>query len=109
MAILTLTQNWGFSQTNKPVTNRIKLGDGYSLDTFYPDSYREEWSLTGNGLNASQMNTYVTFLENCAGVEPFQWRPLPTASYKNFWCTSFSVVGEAPDLWKISLTIQEAR
>lgn len=109
MAILTLNQNWGFQQTNKPVTNRIKLGDGYSLDTFYPDSYREEWSLTGNGLSANEMNAYVVFLENHAGVTPFQWRPMPTSAYKNFWCTSFSVVEETDSLWKISLSIQEAR
>lgn len=109
MAILALNQNWGFSQTNKPVTNRIKLGDGYSLDTFYPDSYREEWSLTGNGLNDNEMNNYIAFLENHAGVVPFQWRPLSTAAYKDFWCTSFSVIEEADSLWKISLTIQEAR
>lgn len=109
MAILTINQNWGFSQTNKPVTNRIKLGDGYSLDTFYPDSYREEWSLTTNGLSDNEMQAYVIFLENHAGVIPFQWRPLPTAAYKDFWCTGFSVVEEADSLWKISLTIQEAR
>lgn len=109
MTILTLNQNWGFQQTNKPVTNRIKLGDGYSLDTFYPDSYREEWSLTGNGFSDIEIQNYIIFLENCAGVEPFQWRPTSTSSYKNFWCTSFSVTEDADSLWKISLTIQEAR
>lgn len=109
MTILTLSPNWGFQQTNKPVTNRIKLGDGYSLDTFYPDSYREEWSLTGNGLSDNEMNAYVVFLENHAGVDSFQWRPTDQFAYKNFWCISFSVVEEADNLWKISLSIQEAR
>lgn len=109
MPLLVLNQKWGFQQTNKPVTNRMKLGDGYSLDTFYPDSYREEWSLTANGLNDAQMNSYVSLLESCAGVDTLQWQPFNSIPLKNFWCTSFSVTEEADSLWKISLTLQEAR
>jgi phage-related protein len=109
MTELVLSPNWGFSQTNKPVSNRIKLGDGYSLDITVTDSEREEWSLSCNGLSDLEIETYILFIENHAGVIPFQWRPYNFMPLKNFWCSNFNTVEESPGLWKISLSIQEAR
>ena len=109
MAILELNQNWGFQQTNKPVTYKTKLGDGYSFDTIAPNSYREEWSITGNNLDDSEVENVTLFIENAAGVTSFQWRPNTTTAYKNYWCTDFSLTETSPNQFQISLKLQEAK
>lgn len=105
--ILAFSQKFGASQSNKPVHNRIKLGDGYHFDSRARDSNREEWSLQANGLSTAEAGAIAATMETYAGYQSFQWRPDSTATYKSFWCTQFDLSEEAPNLWQISLQLQE--
>ena len=107
--ILAFSHKFGASQSNKPVQGRVNLGDGYHFDSRVTDSTREEWSLQANGLTLTEATAIATTLESYAGYQSFQWRPDSSTAYKSFWCTQFDLSEEAPDLWQISLQIQEKR
>ncbi|NEP62327.1 MAG: phage tail protein [Symploca sp. SIO2G7] len=113
MAILTLIPKFGATQTNQPVEFQAKLGDGYQLNSRVSGSQREEWSVSALGLTESEMLETVELLSNYSGWVKFQWRPIPSLLYKNYYCESWQVspIGEelGVRVWEMNATFVEAK
>jgi len=85
MAVLSLIPQFGATQTNQPVEFQTKLGDGYQLNARVSGSQREEWHVSAPKLTESEMLETVELLTAYSGWVKFQWRPLPSLSYKDYY------------------------
>ena len=90
MATFTYTASFPATETTRPLTKIVRLGEGFE-HRIQLGLQRDpkSWSLTFANRDDTERDNIITFLEDKKGTESFDWTP-PRGSAGKFICRSWS-------------------
>lgn len=108
MSVFSWVPDFSAQKNVKPAVSNVKFGDGYRQRvSFGVNSTPATWQLQFGQRDAAEADAIEAFLEECAGVEAFEWTPPGESVAKKWTCQDWSRSIQKANLYSLTAVFEQ--